>query len=135
MIFARISSSSGWKGNVAISSCHACRSSNLGRAASRGILTRQSQIGQVYFSSSLTFPRAILRHLPWYLVMLITGLKAEQACYLPFVAELALDHHASFNPSADAEDFAESRVFPAMQLRIRRTRLSRCRLGGNSWLV
>lgn len=68
MMRARRSSSSGWKGSDLISFCHSIRSSSLGRAASRGILTRQSQMGQVYFSSSLTLPRAILRHLPWYLL-------------------------------------------------------------------
>src|SRR3569833_2575653 len=67
IILLSTSSSSGWNGSAGISSCQLTSDSSVGRAASRGILTRQSQIGHVYLSSSLTLPQAIFKHLPWYL--------------------------------------------------------------------
>ncbi|MBE3044547.1 hypothetical protein IMZ48_18660 [Candidatus Bathyarchaeota archaeon] len=70
MIFLSTSSSSGWNGRWGMSSYQLVSSSMRGRAASRGILTRWSQMGQVQggpSSSSLTLPLAILRHFAWYL--------------------------------------------------------------------
>jgi hypothetical protein len=35
---------------------------------------------------------------------------------IPFVAQFALDHHASFGPATYAKDLSEARVFPTVDL-------------------
>lgn len=107
-ILSRICSSSGWKGRPGISACHSRRSSSFGRAASRGIFCRQSQIGQVYLSHSLTLPRAIFRHLPWYLAKL-----AINHNYRRTHIERTIHHKSRTQSSFQLPSVCRYRIHPA----------------------